>query len=57
MQTVIVSCNYHPLFLNSLALLNELINTVKLGYNNLDLCSTWSVVLYIFWYQLIPHKA
>jgi len=32
------------------------INTVELGYNDLGLCDT-SVVLYILWCQLIPHKA
>jgi hypothetical protein len=57
MQTVIVSCDYHPLFLSSLALLDVLINTVEVSYNNLSLCNTRAVVLYILWYQLVSHKA
>jgi hypothetical protein len=29
---------------------------VKLGYNDLGLCDTSFITLYIQWYQLIPHK-
>jgi len=31
--------------------------TVELGYNNLSLHDTSAIVLYLLWYQLIPHKA
>jgi len=31
--------------------------TVELGYNVFGLCSTLAIVLYILWYQLIPHKS
>ena len=31
--------------------------TVELGYNDLGLCDTSFITLYIQWYELIPHKA
>ena len=34
-----------------------LVYTVELDYNDLGLCDTSSVALYIQWYQLIPRKA
>jgi hypothetical protein len=32
-------------------------NTVELVYNNLGFCDNWAIMLYVLWYQLIPHKA
>jgi hypothetical protein len=31
--------------------------TIELGYNNLDLCDTSDITLYIQWYQMISYKA
>ena len=32
-------------------------HTVALGYNDLGLCDTTAIALYLPWYQLIPRKA
>ena len=44
-------------FTQELFSLRRLLNTVGLGYNNLSLCNTLGLMVYIYWYQLIPHKA
>jgi hypothetical protein len=33
------------------------IQTAELGYNDLGLCDSSVITLYILWYQLIPHIA
>ena len=36
---------------------DDITNAVELGYNDLGLCDTSSITLYILWYQLIPQKS
>jgi len=43
--------------INSTNTVSSFNNTVELAYNDLGLCDTSAITLYIPWYQLIARKA